>query len=99
MSTEFVLQIQKQQEDLAIVLASSKRQTTQGENTKQKHTTEETIHTKKGNTEKHRLSEFTRSSPLTLYKIIWNTPNAEIPKNNFSLLHNPLVLFNKVFRG
>jgi hypothetical protein len=51
MHTEFLLQIQKQQEDLAMVLASNKRQ---GENTKRKHTTEETKHTKKGNREKHK---------------------------------------------
>jgi hypothetical protein len=62
MCAEFLLQIQKQQEDLAMVLASNKRQ---GENTNWKHTTEETKHTKKGNREKHRLNELTSSSPLT----------------------------------
>jgi hypothetical protein len=35
----------------------------------------------------------------TLNKIIQKTPNAEIPKGNFSLLRNPLVLFNRIFRG
>jgi hypothetical protein len=35
----------------------------------------------------------------TLYRIIWKTPNAEIPKRNLSLLSNPLVLFNRIFRG
>ncbi len=46
MSTEFVLQIQKQQGDLAILLASSKQQ--HKEKTQNgKHTTEETKHTKK----------------------------------------------------
>jgi len=34
-----------------------------------------------------------------IQRIIWNTPNAEIPKRNFSLLSNPLVLFNRIFRG
>jgi hypothetical protein len=33
------------------------------------------------------------------YRIIWNTPNAEIPKRDFSLLSNPLVLFKRIFRG
>jgi hypothetical protein len=37
--------------------------------------------------------QFTR-----LYKIIWKTPNAEIPKRNFSLLSNPLVLFNRILK-
>jgi hypothetical protein len=34
-----------------------------------------------------------------LNKIIQKTPNTEIPKGNFSLLRNPLVLFNRIFRG
>jgi hypothetical protein len=35
----------------------------------------------------------------TLYRIIWNTPNAEILKRNFTLLSNPLVLVNRILRG
>jgi hypothetical protein len=35
----------------------------------------------------------------TLNKIIQKTPNAEIPKGNFSLLKNPVVLYNRIFRG
>jgi hypothetical protein len=55
--------------------------------------------TEKDSREKHRPSELMRSSPLTrLYRIIWNTPNAEIPKRNFSSLSKPLVLFNIIFR-
>jgi hypothetical protein len=49
MHTEFLLQIQKQQEDLAMVLSSNKRQ---GENTKWKHTTERRLNTQKMATEK-----------------------------------------------
>jgi hypothetical protein len=36
---------------------------------------------------------------LQNYRIIWNTPNAEIPKWDFSLLSNPLVHFKRIFRG
>jgi phage/plasmid-associated DNA primase len=35
----------------------------------------------------------------TVYRIIQKTPNAEIPKWNFPLLSNPLVLFHRIFRG
>jgi hypothetical protein len=35
----------------------------------------------------------------TLYKIILKTPNVEIPKRNFFLLNNPIVFFNRIFRG
>jgi hypothetical protein len=35
----------------------------------------------------------------TLYKTIQKTPNAEIQKGNFSVLCNPLVPFNSIFRG
>jgi hypothetical protein len=35
-----MLQIQKQQEDLTMLLATNKQTATQGENTKQKNTTE-----------------------------------------------------------
>jgi hypothetical protein len=30
----------------------------------------------------------------TSYNIIWKIQNAEIPKRNFSLLSNPLILLN-----
>jgi hypothetical protein len=39
------------------------------------------------------------STYKTPYRIIWNTINAGIPKRNFSLLSNPLVLFNRIFKG
>jgi len=35
----------------------------------------------------------------TQNKIILQTPKAEIPKRNFSLLSNPLVLFRRIFKG
>jgi hypothetical protein len=31
------------------------------------------------------------------HKIILKTPKAEVPKRNFSLLSNPLVLFRRIF--
>jgi hypothetical protein len=37
-------------------------------------------------------NEFVQTLGLTLNKIILKTPKAEIPKRNFSLLSNPLVL-------
>jgi hypothetical protein len=51
-------------------------------------------HTKKTNKWASKSSQLTR-----LYKIIWKTPNTEIPKRNFPLLSNPLVLFNRILRG
>jgi hypothetical protein len=34
-----------------------------------------------------------------LYRTIWKAPNAEIPKMNFLLFSNPLVLLNRIFRA
>jgi hypothetical protein len=60
--------------------------------------------TEKDSWEEERPRGLTRNSPLPrlykiLYRTIWKTPNAEIPKMNFSLLSNPLVLFNRIFRA
>jgi hypothetical protein len=35
----------------------------------------------------------------TWSKFILKTPKAEIPKRNFSLISNPLVLFGRIFKG
>ncbi len=35
----------------------------------------------------------------TWNKIFWKTPKVEIPKINFSLISNPLVLFRRIFKG
>jgi hypothetical protein len=51
----------------------------------------------------HRIGQQRRKTKWaykkTLYRIIWNTPNAEIPRSNFSILSNPLVLSNRILRG
>jgi hypothetical protein len=53
----------------------------------------------------HRKGQQRRTKTKWAYKklptqdYIQNTPNAEIPKRNFSLLSNPLVLFNRIIRG
>jgi hypothetical protein len=39
------------------------------------------------------------STYKTLSKIVLKTPKAEVPKRNFSLLSNPLVLFRRIFKG
>jgi hypothetical protein len=64
---------------------------------------------RKHKTEKHNRIDWTHRKKtvgknidkvgLQDYGIIWNTPNAEIPKRDFSLLSNPLVLFKRIFRG
>jgi hypothetical protein len=55
----------------------------------------------KDNRKEQRPSGFCKKLNIyrTLYKIILKTPNVEIRKRNFFLLNNPIVFFNRIFRG
>jgi hypothetical protein len=89
--TEFSLQVQKvwkQQEVSAMIWLA--RINNRRRKHKQTYRKEDKTYRKRLQ-RKHRPSGFTRSSPLMrLCRIIWNTPNAEIPKRNFSLLNKNL---------
>jgi hypothetical protein len=64
------------------------------------NTTGSTKHTEKESREEYRPSGLTRSSPLT--RLIQNHLEYSKycnSKKKFSLLSNPLVLFNRIFRG
>jgi hypothetical protein len=79
-----------------MLLASNKEQ--HKERTKTERHNRKTTHIEKDHREEQRPSGLTRSTPLTrLFRIIWKNPNAEIPKRNFSLLSNPLVLSKRTF--
>jgi hypothetical protein len=82
-----------------MLLDSNKQQ--HKEITKNRKTQQDRQNTQKRRAEKNTDQVGLQEAPhlQDLYRIIWNTPNTAIPKRNFSLLSNPLVLFNRIFRG
>jgi hypothetical protein len=78
-----------------MLLASNKEQ--HKERTKTERHNRKTTYIEKDSREEQRPSGLTRSTPLTRpFRIILKNPNAEIPKRNFSLLSNPLVLSKRI---
>jgi hypothetical protein len=79
-----------------MLLASNKEQ--HKERTKTERHNRKITYIEKDSREEQRPSGLTGSTPLTrLFRIISKNPNAEIPKWNFSLLSNPLVLSKRIF--
>jgi hypothetical protein len=91
LQTEFLLQFRKQREDSAILLASNRT-----------HNKDQTKKDRKGKEQgKTKNKRAYRKLPtyMTRSKIILKMPKAEIPKRNFSLRTNPLVLFRRTLKG
>jgi hypothetical protein len=82
--TEFVLQIWKQQENSAMLLASNKQP-------HKKKTQQNRLKTHRKGLVKN--IDLIASKKLITHTTIWNAPNAEFPKRNFHLVSNTLVLF------
>jgi hypothetical protein len=94
LQTEFLLQFWKQWEDSAILLASNRHNNKDQTKNRPKEREKKGQQGKTNNWAYKKLPTY-----KTLNKIILKTPKAEIPKRNFSLIINTLVLFRRIFKG
>jgi hypothetical protein len=99
LQTEFLLQFQKQREDSAILLASNRPQQEGQETNRLTDRQKGQEKLKERRTGKAYEQVGLQEVPHynTRSKIILKTPKVEIPKRNFSLISNPLVLFRRIF--
>jgi len=86
LSPEFLLKIEKQQEDSAMLPARNKQE--HQEMIKNTETQQDRQNTEKTTVGKNK-DQVGLQEALHLHRIIWKTPNAEIPKRIFPLLSKP----------
>jgi hypothetical protein len=94
--TKFLLQFLKQWEDSTMLLASNKQQHKRASKKQKNKRRKDKLH-RKG--QQRRTKTKWTYKKLPTYRVTRKNPNAKISKKNFSLLSNPLVLFNRILKG
>jgi hypothetical protein len=97
---EFLLQIQKQWEDSAILLTSNRLQHKDKTKNRPTERKKQNLEGKDSREQKQNKWAY-KKLPIskTPNKIILKTPKAELPKKNFSFVSNPLFFFRRIFKG